>query len=1123
MTLAETPLAPVPWTPPLARVEGTMLASAFEALLKGAVETEFPVRGVHSPRRAPFEPIFRLLADETSRRTLESHGTELVSSADASRAVSLTARDAELGRLSLALVPNDQLDAAMPALQRLAARRGGEGGAVLVLEDNPYLTPGVCPRRAARELGLPCVEPSDVASLRDSVDDALRLARVGGGAAAIVVHVSTLRSIGTLEARPNRVMDRVDAVLAMRRARRGPRAAEGLDVLRLGRRLELNQLLCLPSPGEREAWGFIAVGPCVVAAQHVLRELGLAGRVPLMRLGLVHPVDDAAAMRLLGRCRNVAVLEPRPGSVAGEIVAIAERARAAGEDPALLWWDRLPPDPDGQVPVLDANEPLRTSILARKVVHLLHSIRPNLQVASRLAVSQPDAESAPAPRRGETLGVSSALDAARQMLLEVSEELAAMETEGQATARTALAVEGAAVPAGDRLVVAELWDRRRFAAEGVAAVRQASRAAGARLFVLCDLSAEDEPDPERLARAAVPADAAARLLIRRGDLNDRPTFKGLLREAALWDGLSLVTGVDGPPPRRDVAALERALAEVDRLGFAPAQRLIWSAETACSLRPLATAALIERGLERGTDPLRTEFTVEFEAERGAVLPRLSATPLLEQVEVVRTRPPRIRVPAGTPRPPPPRVVHARAGLWRAHLAAYRGDPPGLAAMALCEAGRAMGYRVQAMHHTTPVGPGRRAWAQVLFTREEPGADAVLATGIPYGEADLVIGMDPVEALRAFGPDPFLRVAAPDRTHAILNVGPLRDQIDAASLEAASRLPAVAARACRPELMLAADVARACRRSFLTDRVVDLVLLGAAFQRGTIPVAVEALEAAMRRLESRGYGRSLEAFDFGRRLGADQAPAPHDLREAEEPLARLARRLVLETARDGRGGRRAASALRRLIDAQLSRMPELSATTEGQMAQRDLVVALHRCVMFGGIGHAQEYAEALGRLHERDPDAAEKEWTRLAVLPLAEVSLPRDLLYVTAMCTSIEQHRRTREQLEIRLARGDRIERRYLNRIEASAFGRRFRLDFRSSDWPARLVRGLRSLVPLAARGSPEDRLRRDAVVGLLERAVAEPQHARHWSSVLRALHARAVDGTILALTLEDLESLSRRV
>lgn len=1133
---------PIVWTPALARVDGEVLTSAFEAMVKGALESEVEIRALHAPRRAPFEPVFRLLAEEAARRTLAQHRMEIRDGGDGARSVALVEADLARGISSVALVPNDHLDRSVTALERLAARarqRGGSGGgvggglagggaagprgaAVIVVEDNPDLSPCSCPRRLAHSLDLPCLEPTDVASLRDAMDDAFRVAAAAGGAALVCVHISILRSLETIHARPNRVLDRVDAMLASRRERRPGRGGEGLDLLRLLRRMELNLHLSLPSPGERERWGFVASGPCLVAAQHVLRELGLTGRVPLMRLGAVHPLDEAALLRLLGRCENVAVLEPRPGSVALGIVAAAERARAAGEQPATVWWDRLPAEEPGHTVSLAPNDSIRPSILARKIVHLLHAIRPNLRVASLLEAEQPGVESISVPRRGAGIGVASAFDVARQLLVEVADELDAGETGDADAVRTGLILEGRPPPTGDRTVEVEFWDRRRFAAEGPAAVQQATLDTPPRLFVVCDVAASDEPDPERLARAVLPAAGVLRFRVERADLNDREACRTALRSAAEHDGVCLVILLDGPPPRRDVALLERAFVEVDRLGFAPTQRLVWSAETACELRPVSVATLVERGLERGSDPVRTEFTVQVESEEGAWTPHLRALPLLEQVEVVRTRPPRIWIEPSERRMAPPRPVHAGEGLWRAHFAGYRGEPPGVAAMVACEAGRAMGYRVQATWHTAPIGPGRRSWSQVLFTRAAAGGDAVLATGVPYGEADVIIGLDGVESLRALGPDALLRVAGSDRTWAVLNGGALHDQVDDASLAALERLPGAAQATCRPEGVFIVDLARQLRRTFLTDRVIDLALLGVAFQRGLVPVRLEAIEAALRRAESRGYGRSLEAFEAGRRLAARSERSEHAGRERVEPLPRLARRLVLELARDGRGGRRSAGRLRWILDAQLARMSELERTEDGRAAQRDLVVALHRAVMFGGIAYAQGFAEQVAAVHRADPDVAEKAWTRLCILPLAELWLPRDLLYVTTMSTSIEQHRRTRDQLEIRTSRGDRIERRYLNRIDLTAFGRRFRLDFRSSDWPARLMRSLRGLVPIAARGSPEDRQRRDVLVGLLERACSEPQHAAQWTVILRRLHERALDGSIRRLTLEEFESLARR-
>ena len=101
--------------------------------------------------------------------------------------------------------------------------------------------------------------------------------------------------------------------------------------------------------------------------------------------------------------------------------------------------------------------------------------------------------------------------------------------------------------------------------------------------------------------------------------------------------------------------------------------------------------------------------------RGRI--RFRLRPVWDEVEVVRARPPaaRWRDPSAD-RLPVPAPLHAKASQWRVHLAGYRGEPPGVAARVLCDAGRTMGYHIGCIHDPTPIGAGRRGWAQVLFTR-----------------------------------------------------------------------------------------------------------------------------------------------------------------------------------------------------------------------------------------------------------------------------------------------------------------------------------------------------------------------------------------------------------------------
>ena len=1115
------------WTPPVSRAEGFVLCTAFEAILKGIFECEWPISEVFAPRKPPLDMLFRILVEPRAFEVAERHGLALHTCVDATRAVELALRAAAQGKRAVAFVPNDQLHAAMNVLARDGVECAfGEGRVVLVLEDNPYLSSAACPLQSASQLDLPCLAPSTVSGLRIGIQDAFRVAQASERVVALIAHVGLLRSMDTLEVEPNRVLDRVDAALELRRNRRPTRGAEREEALAIARRLELNQFSAMPSPGEMEPWGMIAMGSCVMAIRHLLEELGLSGRVPLLALSMPHPLDSASLVRLLSRCANVVVLEPRPGVLAREVLQVAEQARRGGEKIAAIWWDRLPSDGAFE-PVLEMNDATRPSILARKIAHLLSRIRPSLMVQERLLDVVEQTERIQVPDRGEGLGVSGAMNSLRSIVREVADQFALRNETGAQETRTGIIFENRDAPESDRLVVIETWDRRRFAREGAAAVRQAAREATPRIFAVCDLGGEDVPEIEQLTRAAIAQDAAGALEIMRGDLNDRPTFRELLRSAVLRDGLTVVIGRDGPPPRRDVYLLDRAFAEVDRMGFVPLQRAIWSAEAACDVRPAAPAIMVEKGLERGTNPLKTEFKVEVLADRTGTQFQFHARPLLEQVEVLRTKPPRPEeLQPGAPRPAPPRIVHANSGRWRAHLAGWRGEAPGLAALALCEAGRSMGYRVQAVSQSIPIGPGRRAFSQVVFTSLDAIA-STFATQIPYGEADVVIGLDAVETIRALGPDPFLRVAHRDRTYLVANTGLLDDQVDAEDFKAAAELPMAASYMCRGDGVVLMDVANICRRTFLTERLTDLVLLGMAFQQGLLPVSEIALEAAVRRIEERGYGRCVQAMQYGRVLAAERTRvlnlplgAGETKDRGPEGLARLVRRIDLEISESGFFARRSRGRFRLLMRELLQTMSPLSGTRAGRAARRDAVTGLHRCWLWGGMTYAETYARLLRGLARAD--SATDGWPLLvyAPLPLAQVMLIRDLVFVATMSTSLEQRRLTRRRLDVRAGRGDRMERRFLNRIEATVFGRFIRLDFRSSDWPAKVIRTLSWMVPLGVRGKISERAQRDAVTEMMVRAAAEPERRNSWGAFFARLHESAVDDTLLSLDEKSIRALA---
>ncbi len=369
----------------------------------------------------------------------------------------------------------------------------------IVFEDDPYGSPATCPRQAAVRLGLPCMEPSDVGQLRDAMEQVTRLSRAGRRPAAIVVHRWVLRSADTLEARPNRVLDPVAA--AGTRPRRPARWAETGDVLRVGRRLELNRFRSVPSPGELLPVGFIVVGPAVASINHVVHFLGLTGRVPVLELGMVNPIDDSVVQRMLGRCEDVVVLEPRPGSIDADVLRVAESMRRRKEHAAAVSAQPMSREPN---PVLRADEALHPSILARKIVPLLHAIRPGLELPF---VPDPPTLTPPPSPRGGHLGPTGALAQVRQVLADLDQWLrdhVPRETQDAAELPTALAVDGAEPEGviGQRVLTVETWTHRRFLTEGIASLRQAAWDDRPWMFVMCAMGDEEVHDLVRLARGA---------------------------------------------------------------------------------------------------------------------------------------------------------------------------------------------------------------------------------------------------------------------------------------------------------------------------------------------------------------------------------------------------------------------------------------------------------------------------------------------------------------------------------------------------------------------------------------------------------------------------------------------
>ncbi|MBL9140913.1 MAG: hypothetical protein JNK53_03515, partial [Phycisphaerae bacterium] len=85
----------------------------------------------------------------------------------------------------------------------------------------------------------------------------------------------------------------------------------------------------------------------------------------------------------------------------------------------------------------------------------------------------------------------------------------------------------------------------------------------------------------------------------------------------------------------------------------------------------------------------------------------------------------------------------------------------------------------------------------------------------------------------------------------------------------------------------------------------------------------------------------------------------------------------------------------------------------------------------------------------------------------------------------------------------------------------YRLDLRSSDWPAQMALLLWRVVPNELRGQPSDRRVRALATELFERALNEPEQYEHWCEVAELLSGAAARHAIHDMPVAELEALAR--
>jgi len=263
-----------------------------------------------------------------------------------------------------------------------------------------------------------------------------------------------------------------------------------------------------------------------------------------------------------------------------------------------------------------------------------------------------------------------------------------------------------------------------------------------------------------------------------------------------------------------------------------------------------------------------------------------------------------------------------------------------------------GLHVSGLDQTGLSQKGGPVISDLRITREPLPA----ASRTPAGSVDLYLGFDLLGAASAKN----LVTADGERTVAVVSTsavptGRMVVDINERFPELAAQLDKIDA-ATRSEQNLYLDAQQLSERLFGDHMMTNTLALGAAYQRGLLPVSGEALERAIE-LNGAAVEKNLAALRWGRAVVAaptavEAATRPPEAVEAVRELTDVEREIVALAVNGHRGE------LRRLAEL---RVPELVAYQDADWARRwaELVRRVHVAEQERTPGHS-ELAEAVAR-------------------------------------------------------------------------------------------------------------------------------------------------------------------
>ena len=1011
---------------------------------------------------------------------------------------------------------------------------GTTGGAVIVVGDDTWSHSTQVPadsRFLARHVYTPLLEPGTFQELKDWIDSAFQIS----GAANLYVCCLTTENQasggGNVELRPNvypeisdlkRINLDTQLIDADKRVILPPHTAQiEVETLRerfptaleTARTLELNKIQFTESPstGKRHPLGFVSAGLAYSCLLHALEELNLHGDIPILKLGMTHPIDSDIVREYAEKVDEIYVIEEKRPLLENEIKALLTQMYQNGDIKRYVnVWGKQFPNGLAGIPVVSG---LDASILIQKLIPLF---KDRLGTADTEHLTREEAlqkqvseQQIDIPQRTPTFCPGCPHRDSSSVFLEITRQF--MDPDYMKKHHnsgpvdlvfhgdigcysmlkyepfprlmhnlSAMALGGGAGAGIDRFIenkqIVFMGDSTFFHG-GISAISDSIKNNQDIAYIILDNQTTamtgHQPTPadeldllgnptfaQDIEQVAQGLAGDSGIEIVRTNPEDRVNYKKYLEKTILKSGVKIVIA-----DKECAITYQRRLRRDQRKTLANDGFLKY--EKHINITPEVCEFCLECTTTTGCPGLKiidTDYGDKIAIDRsncvsdGACARIKYACPAFEEVIVTRKRPPQNgnvesayqNLLSDVPLPPPPPLTFERS--WNTYAAGVGGMGIGTISKVLVVAGYLQGYDVTFCDRKGLAIRNGGVYTHIAYTQPDVHASPI----IPYGKANLLLGLDILEAVRGVTAQSHFRIASPSHTAAVVNTAKTetismligKDHFDPDSLEETLQTYTNA------DAYFGIDLFAISEQLFGNKLYANMMLLGAAFQRQLIPLELEPLQLALKQMVPHAdLGTNMKAFTVGRRLALERSESSVYASSGQTLLTYAemveAKRQILERKWNGK---RLAQEYGALVE---SAVETLDIGSDN--VNRILALYIYDLIQFEDIAYARRYVEKVKQVHAHDSVNYDYRATKAAIRYLHKVMLIKDEVYVAHLLTSEEKLARDKELYGVDAENGDQIRYVHLNRPHFTVMGLDLEGDIDTRNWQLNLMKRMKFL------------------------------------------------------------------